>query len=120
MEWFSARNRRAAYASGHLIGHTLFIFLLPLIVYFNRTYTGMHLWCGLVAATSLLTWRVIPESFRWLVSQGRWSEASAIMMEIGRVNGRILKRCSEESRISGNDETDNLVCQDMLRREYRS
>ena len=77
IEYFSKSHRRHAVALNNLIAH-ITNFTLPALVYFNRDWTSMHVAGGLVAALAFPTYFFFPESFRWLVSNGRWREAEVI------------------------------------------
>ena len=46
-----------------------------LIVYLNRTWTGIHVSCGVISAITLLVWFMVPESPRWLAQNGHENEA---------------------------------------------
>ena len=46
-----------------------------LIVYLNRTWTGIHVTCGIISSLAMLLWFFIPESPRWLAQNGYESEA---------------------------------------------
>ena len=46
-----------------------------LIVYLNRTWTGIHVTCGIISAIAMLLWFLIPESPRWLAQNGYENEA---------------------------------------------
>ena len=46
-----------------------------LIVYLNRTWTGIHVCCGVISAITLLVWFMVPESPRWLAQNGHENEA---------------------------------------------
>jgi hypothetical protein len=90
IEYFSKNKRTFAMAidnaAGNLLGLTL-----PLIVYFNRTWTSMHIWAGIISAIALpTTLFAVPESSRWLVSNNRGTKAENILKDIAKGNNRNL------------------------------
>jgi len=61
-----------------------------LIVYLNRTWTGIHVCCGVISAITLLVWFMVPESPRWLAQNGHENEAMEILLQMAKTNGKSL------------------------------
>ncbi len=53
-------------------------YVFCLIVYLNRTWTGIHLWVGIATGISLPIWFLIPESPRWLAQNNHVDEAMKV------------------------------------------
>lgn len=68
------------------MGWTLGMCLLPLVAYLSRTWVVLATVCASCAVPLFLYFRIIPESPRWLLSQGRLPEASAILRNIAARN----------------------------------
>ncbi|KAL1419106.1 hypothetical protein MTO96_005221 [Rhipicephalus appendiculatus] len=69
------------------MGWTLGMCLLPLVAYLSRTWVMLATVCASCAVPLFCYIRVIPESPRWLLSQDRLSEASAVLRRIAFRNG---------------------------------
>lgn len=69
------------------IGWTLGMCLLPLVAYLSRTWVLLATVCASCAVPLFCYIRVIPESPRWLLSQDRLLEASAVLRRIAFRNG---------------------------------
>ena len=50
-------------------------YLFGLIVYLNRTWTGIHFTCAIISTVAMLIWFLVPESLRWLAQNGHEDEA---------------------------------------------
>jgi len=59
-----------------------------LILYLNRTFSGIHLWGGLVSLCNLPFYFIIPESPRWLAQNNREEEALKTLITMAKVNRR--------------------------------
>ena len=70
-------------------------YLYTLIAYLNRSWTEIHLWCGISVALILPIFLAIPESPRWLTQNNREEEAMTILRKIGKTNGRTLSNNDE-------------------------
>ena len=79
MEFFDKSHRRQAFCINGMIGHSVG-FLLPLICYFNRDYTHMHIFIGCLGFLALPVFFKVPESIRWLACNDRAKEAEKIVM----------------------------------------
>ncbi|XP_050026067.2 carcinine transporter-like [Dermacentor andersoni] len=69
------------------MGWTLGMCLLPLVAYLSRTWVLLATVCASFAVPLFCYIRVIPESPRWLLSQDRLPEASAVLRRIAFRNG---------------------------------
>ena len=102
--------------------------LLILFVYFNRTWTFMHVSIGIACAFSLLMFFIIPESVRWLAINGKRYLAEKVLVKIAKRNGKtisirqmkeiktILQHVEKEASLKKNQE--NLHPLDMLRKSH--
>ncbi|XP_074656215.1 organic cation transporter protein-like [Tubulanus polymorphus] len=63
--------------------------LLPGIAYFVRNHIMLQLSISIPFILLLVYWWIIPESPRWLISEGRCEEAQLIVEKIARLNGKI-------------------------------
>ncbi|XP_004384800.1 solute carrier family 22 member 5 [Trichechus manatus latirostris] len=61
--------------------------LLPLFAYFIRDWRMLLLALTVPGVLCAVLWWFIPESPRWLISQGRFKEAEAIIRKAARFNG---------------------------------
>jgi hypothetical protein len=62
--------------------------LLPLIAYLARHWFTIGVITSVPGVLLLLYWKMLPESPRWLVTQGRTEEAAKILLQIAKTNGR--------------------------------
>ena len=53
---------------------------MALIVYLNRTWTGIHIWCGIASACALIPCYIIPESPRWLAQNNQVEESMKVFL----------------------------------------
>ncbi|XP_056909363.1 organic cation/carnitine transporter 2-like [Takifugu flavidus] len=75
---FSALGVCVSFAVGYM--------LLPLFAYFLRDWQSLLFGISLPCMAYLPLWWVIPESPRWLLSQGRVAEAEAVVKKAARIN----------------------------------
>ena len=72
------------------MGH-ISILSLPLVAYFNRTWTNMHIWAGVFSAIAIpTTYFMAPESSRWLIANNRGTKAESILADIAKGNGKTV------------------------------
>ncbi|KAH9381270.1 hypothetical protein HPB48_003251 [Haemaphysalis longicornis] len=69
------------------LGWTLGMCLLPLVAYLSRTWVMLATVCTSCAIPLYCYWKILPESPRWLLSQDRLPEASAILRRVAERNG---------------------------------
>ena len=65
-------------------------YIFNLIAYVNRTWTGIHIWVGVVTALILPMYFLIPESVRWLAQNSKEDEAMDALLRIAKINGKNL------------------------------
>jgi len=65
-------------------------YIFNLIAYLNTTWTGIHVWVGVVTGLILPMYFIIPESVRWLAQNSKEDEAMAALLKIAKVNGKQL------------------------------
>ncbi|XP_054624056.1 solute carrier family 22 member 21-like isoform X1 [Dunckerocampus dactyliophorus] len=71
---------------GHSLGFGLGYALLPLFAYFLRGWRWLLVASAIPGLLWLLTWRVIPESPRWLLLRGQVEEAEMVLRRAAKLN----------------------------------
>ncbi|XP_075397639.1 organic cation/carnitine transporter 2 [Tenrec ecaudatus] len=71
---------------GVCIFYSVGYMLLPLFAYFIRDWRMLLLALTVPGALCLALWWFIPESPRWLISQGRFNEAEVVILKAAQVN----------------------------------
>ncbi|XP_060942376.1 solute carrier family 22 member 4-like [Limanda limanda] len=95
-------NVRVLYSSlGTCLGFTIGYMMLPAFAYFIRDWRSLTLALALPGLLYIPHWWFIPESPRWLLSQGRREEAEAIVRKAAKWNKLqappvIFEICSED------------------------
>ncbi|KAB7493648.1 Solute carrier family 22 member 3 [Armadillidium nasatum] len=64
--------------------------LIPAIAYYIRDWRNLQLAISIPSTVLLLYFKILPESPRWLLSQGREEEAVKILKEIAKTNNQNL------------------------------
>ena len=64
--------------------------------------------------TVSLTFRFMPESFRWLVSHRRFDSARQVIEKMARINGKPVPDLSHVEEVAMNDETTNRHTYSLL------
>ncbi|XP_070537806.1 organic cation transporter protein-like [Ptychodera flava] len=70
---------------------SVFILVLTAVAYFVRHWRALQLLISIPQSTLLAYWWFIPESPRWLLSQGRVKEAEVVIMKAARINKADLR-----------------------------
>ncbi|XP_062598101.1 solute carrier family 22 member 4-like [Saccostrea cucullata] len=60
--------------------------LLGLCSYLLKDWSSLHILTGVLTGLSLLSWWIVPESFRWLVSHDKLAEADRVIKKIAHMN----------------------------------
>uniref|UniRef100_A0A4W3JQQ0 Solute carrier family 22 member 4-like n=1 Tax=Callorhinchus milii TaxID=7868 RepID=A0A4W3JQQ0_CALMI len=102
VELFTKSVRTAYTSIGICFFFALGYAILPLIAYFVRDWRMLILALFLPELLCFPLWWFIPESPRWLLSQGRVEEAEAIVKAAAKKNG--IKHVGEIFQRSGNTE----------------
>ncbi|XP_068509352.1 organic cation/carnitine transporter 2-like [Syngnathus scovelli] len=80
-------NARVAYAStGVSLGFAFGYMMLPLFAYFLRSWKMLMVAITLPGFFYIPLWWILPESPMWLLSQGRVTEAEAIVRKAAKMN----------------------------------
>ena len=69
--------------------------ILTLIAYLNRTWTGIHIWCGVATAFTLIPAFLIPESPVWLAQNNKVEESMKVFLKMAKINGKNLTNDDE-------------------------
>ncbi|GBN74276.1 hypothetical protein AVEN_253468-1, partial [Araneus ventricosus] len=63
---------------------------LPLIAWLTRNWLYLSIATSAASFCLLLYWKVLPESPSWLISQGRYEEAHAVLAKISKTNSKTV------------------------------
>ena len=66
-------------------------YIYNLIAYLNTTWTGIHIWVGIVTALVLPLYFILPESARWLAQNKKEEAAMEVLLRIAKINGKKLE-----------------------------
>lgn len=80
-------NQRTLMLGVSCMGWTVGMCLLPLVAYLSRSWITLAIATSSCAVPLLFYWKLLPESPRWLLSQGRLQEASSILRKVALRNG---------------------------------
>jgi OCT family organic cation transporter-like MFS transporter 4/5 len=75
-------------SDNHIAFQVVGLATLPLIAYLARHWFTIGVITSIPGGLLLLYWKMLPESPRWLVTQGRTEEAAKILLQIAKTNGR--------------------------------
>ncbi|GFW33465.1 transposable element Tcb2 transposase [Trichonephila clavipes] len=78
---------RSDYGIGTYFGWSIGYLILPLFAWLLRDWLWIHIVITLPCFFLLSTWWLLPESPRWLLSQGRHEEALEVLSKAAKVNG---------------------------------
>ena len=82
-----------------------------LIMYLNRTYTGIHLWGGISSMVILLFYFLIPESPRWLAQNSKEKDALKVFIYMAKVRiimGQLIWYCLKQPSLIYKAKPDGL------------
>ncbi|XP_076448618.1 solute carrier family 22 member 7-like [Babylonia areolata] len=84
-EFVSTEHRQmVAFTPGWDIGVGVFV----LAAWIMPHWSHLHIGAAVITVPILLTWFIVPESARWLATQGRLQEAERVVKRIARMNRR--------------------------------
>ena len=89
MEIFGPDQRKSVVILKDLFWPASQVFAVA-IYYFNRHWTYMHIWTGVISASALPCLLLVPESARWLAVNGKSKEAKDVLLRIAKLNGKKL------------------------------
>ena len=69
--------------------------IMTLIAYFNRTWTGIHIWSGIATACTLIPWYIIPESPRWLAQNNQIEGSMTVLLKMAKMNRKNISSDDE-------------------------
>lgn len=78
---------RSDYGIGTYFGWSMGYLILPLFAWILRDWLWIHIVITLPSFFLLSTWWLLPESPRWLLSQGRHEEALEVLSKAAKANG---------------------------------
>ena len=93
MELFTPRLR---YIFPVIFSMPFDFYILLMIAYLNRTWTGIHNWVGITLALLLPLYWVLPESPRWLAQNQREEEAIEVFLNMAKLNQQELNERGNE------------------------
>ncbi|XP_077403549.1 organic cation/carnitine transporter 2-like isoform X2 [Vanacampus margaritifer] len=113
-------NARVAYSStGVCLGFAFGYMTLPLLAFFLRSWKMLLLALALPGFFFLPLWWIIPESPMWLLSQGRVTEAEAIVRKAAKMNRVVApERIFGDSELHANEErpVERYTVLDLMRK----
>ena len=60
------------------------------IIYATRHWTYIHIWSGVACMLSFPCYFFLPESPRWLATNGKRKQAERVLLNIAKLNGKVL------------------------------
>ncbi|XP_022084095.1 organic cation transporter protein-like [Acanthaster planci] len=111
-------QKRVLVGTLHSIAFALGFLLLSFVAFFVREWRHLQLAISLPYIPGFLLILIFPESPRWLISKGKFSEAKKIIRKIAKVNGTTVSEdVINKSRETGpTDEQKKEVPSDAARR----
>ncbi|KAK3095487.1 hypothetical protein FSP39_015271 [Pinctada imbricata] len=74
-----------------------------LVAWLLPNWSHLHIVTGVVTGMFLLSWWFIPESFRWLVSIGKLTEAGMVIKKIAKFNGKPVPKVDSLPAVVASD-----------------
>ncbi|XP_061183865.1 solute carrier family 22 member 4-like isoform X1 [Saccostrea echinata] len=79
--------------------------LLGLCSYLLKDWRSLHILTGVLTGISLFSWWIVPESFRWLVSHDKLTEADRVIKKIARINNHPKPELNKLQNVVESDAT---------------
>ena len=87
---FIIKNKLYRFVTYLIFGVPINQLVFSLIIYMNRTFTGIHLWCGIVTLLVLPFYFIMPESPRWLAQNNNEKQALKVILNMAKINNKSI------------------------------